>query len=202
METMESKIREAIINEVSVAEISEQIGVSKKTIYKVIKKNRWKDLIKYKKNKIMALIEEGLSDAEISKKLRIDKTTVCRTRTIKPASKPKLTAWSENIFPEVQEASKKYQKNLSLKFVYIDYEVIESILLDLMIHTDQKNIQNKTAYFRKYAPFKISNLKTKVLSRETESLFCEDGEEMFGTDVNPEMLLMLREECSFLPPPT
>jgi hypothetical protein len=63
-----------------------------------------------------------------------------------------------------------------------------------MIHTDQKNIKNKDAYFRKYCPLKINNLKYKILSRQEEQLFNEDGEEIYSSGGSPENTLLMYEE--------
>ena len=151
---------------------------------------------------IIELILEGKSNLEISKLLNISRSTVYRTRRklrkIKKLTKltelTKLTDWSIKKFKEIKNMSAKYSKKLSLQGVNICPSDIEPILLDLLIHTDQKNISNKDAYFHKYAPLKVSNLKDKVLRRSHTQLTDEDGEELYSSSITPETILLLKEK--------
>lgn len=155
-----TKIKDLLSKGEKVSDISGSLGVSPQYVYKVIRKNKWKELTKKKKSK----------------------------------SEKKLSKWSEKTFPHIKAIAKKYQKKMSLSGVEVEFCDIESVLLDLMIHTDQKNIKNKDAYFRKYCPLKMSNLKTKTIERRTSPLINDYGEEIYTSSVSPESAAILYEE--------
>lgn len=198
-------IKRKLIQGKSVSQISSCIAVSEQTIYRVIKKNNWRDLSvrnKEKKRKmIIKMMLNGASDDEIKGSIGVSGSTIYRAKRDLIKSKI-LTSWSKNKFHEISTISKKYHKIFSLSGVDIDESDIQAALIDLLIHTDQKDIVNKDAYFRKYAKKKMSNLKSRVIKYQakylTKCLTNEDGEEIYSHSLDPEKILLLKEELSLV----
>lgn len=199
---MENRIKDLIIEGKTVNEISVDINVSPQSVYKSIKKHRWKGLINTKKSRVLKLIRDGMSDEDIIKKMNVSISTIYRIKKdnnikLKKKTKKVMSSWSADIMLDIKLMSKKYQSVVSGSGCHIDLGDIESVLIDLIIHTDLKNIKNKDAYFRKYAPLKISNLKSSKLSKDTDPLFYEESnEEIYGNNLNPEYILIVKDEYS------
>lgn len=134
----------------------------------------------------------GVSPQYVYKIIKKNKWKIPKIKKIEPRAK--LTSWSEKKFSDVKTIAEKYHKKLSLCGIDLNMSDIECTLLDLIIHTDQKDIKNKDAYFRKYCPLKIANLKYKILSRMNEQLFDESGEEIYSYGESPENILIAYEE--------
>lgn len=181
----------------SVKEIASSFFVSNQAIYNIISKNSWKSLLNLKKekinNKIGSLLNKGYSCSYISRNVKVSKSKIYKIKNNKNNNYKVLTNWFKNKSLKIYEVSKKYEKILELDGIYIDRSDIQSVLLDLLIHTDQKNISNKDAYFYKYAPLKIKNLASKMVSRSTEELTNEDGEEIYCHSLTPEKILIMKE---------
>lgn len=198
-------IKRKLIQGKSVRQISSCISVSEQLVYRIIKKNNWRCLSTRNKDKkkkmIIKMMLSGSSDDEIKDRIGVSKSTIYRAKREKLKSKA-LTSWSKNKFHEISTISKKYRKIFSLSGVDIDESDIQAALIDLIIHTDQKDIENKDAYFRKYAKKKMSNLKSRVIKYQakhlTKCLTNEDGEEIYSHSLDPEKILLLREELSLV----
>lgn len=179
----------------SVCQISSHFCVSQQSIYNIIKKNRFKHILeerkKKKKEEVSELSRSGMTGKEISKKLRISKSTAYRLKTKKAK---KFSEWAMRKFLQIDEISDKYQNILSLDGFFIDSSDISSILLDLLIHTDKKNISNKEAYFLKYAPLKISNEKSKIIKQQSKL-----QDTISGFYSSPEDILIARESIAIKP---
>lgn len=196
-------IKRKLIQGKSVRQISSCISVSEQLVYRIIKKNNWRSLSVRNKDKkrkmIIKMMLNGSSDDEIKDHVGVSKSTIYRAKREKLKLK-KLTSWSKIKFQEIEGVSKKYHKIFSLGGVNIDESDIQAALIDLLIHTDQKDIENKDAYFRKYAQKKMSNLKSRVIKYQakylTKSLTNEDGEEIYSHSLDPEKIMLLREELS------
>ena len=160
------KICKMIKSGENVEDVSIKFNLSKKTIYSIIKKNN---------------VNSPRTLKTLSKKTNVKKS---------------MTPWTNKIFLDIKKISLKYQKILSMKGFNIDHSDIEATLLDLMIHTDQKDIKNKDAYFRKYSPLKISNLRDKMVKRAGCSLFNNRGEELFSGGINPESEYIIYEKLN------
>lgn len=194
-------IKRKLIQGKSVRQISSCISVSEQLVYRIIKKNNWRDLSVRNKDKkrkmIIKMMLNGSSDDEIKDRIGVSKSTIYRAKREKLKSKG-LTSWSKIKFQEINTISKKYHKIFSLSGVSIDESDIQAVLMDLLIHTDQKDIENKDAYFRKYAQKKMSNLKSRVIKYQTKCLTNENGEEIYSHSLDPEKILLLKEELSLV----
>jgi predicted DNA-binding transcriptional regulator AlpA len=200
-----SIIKRGLIRGRSARQISSCVSVSEQTIYKIIKKNNWRYLREKNKNQkrktIIKMTLNGSSDEEIKDSVGVSKSTIYRAKK-EQLRENKLTSWSEIKFQEIGAISKKYHKIFSLSGLNIDEYDIQDVLIDLLIHTDQKDIENKDAYFRKYAKKKIGNLKSRVIKYQakylTKCLTNENGEEIYSHSLDPEKILLLKEKLSLL----
>ena len=191
------KVRDMLVMGRTTKEIAEYLECTDRGVRKVIVKNGWKNFTKRGDAEMLRLPQQGCSTLEIMRETGFSRSWVFKIKEkyniqeYKPKKKNLTPEWTAKMLPKIKELSIAFSK--SSGFNSTD---IESVLLDLMIQTDLKEgALNKDAYFLKYAPLKVSNLK---LNRETESLLVdiedECGEERYSDSLDAETLLVMRED--------